>query len=131
MFLRKALEGYGVAMVVNSDNPNFKPGDFVAGITGWEDYSLIRRTEQLRKITPDDDIPLSFHFGLLGNIIMMLFLFHLTILFLKHCLAHENKFVIHEFCLCVNWKSSWNHIFSEIFSLISFKYTYYVSDSKI
>lgn len=62
----QALEGYGVAMVVNSDNPDFKPGDFVAGITGWEDYSLIRRTERLRKITPDDDIPLSFHLGLLG-----------------------------------------------------------------
>ncbi|KAL6146978.1 hypothetical protein ACLB2K_057653 [Fragaria x ananassa] len=59
------IEGFGVSEVVDSDNPNFKPGDLVSGITGWEEYSLIHRTEQLRKIK-QDDIPLSFHLGLLG-----------------------------------------------------------------
>lgn len=61
----KPIEGFGVSEVVDSDNPNFKPGDLVSGITGWEEYSLIHRTEQLRKIK-QDDIPLSFHLGLLG-----------------------------------------------------------------
>ncbi|XP_062005432.1 2-alkenal reductase (NADP(+)-dependent) [Rosa rugosa] len=61
----KPLEGFGVSQVVDSDNPSFKPGDLISGITGWEEYSLIRRTEQLRKIK-QDDIPLSFHLGLLG-----------------------------------------------------------------
>ncbi|PON55414.1 Alcohol dehydrogenase superfamily, zinc-type [Parasponia andersonii] len=62
------LTGYGVSQVVNSDSPDFKPGDYVTGITGWEQYSLVRPTQQqhLRKIRPDDDIPLSFHLGLLG-----------------------------------------------------------------
>lgn len=60
------VEGFGVSKVVDSDNPNFKPGDLVAGLTGWEEYSLIRKTEQLRKIQPDDHIPLSYHIGLLG-----------------------------------------------------------------
>lgn len=63
--LMKPLEGFGVAKVVDSDNPNFNPGDYISGITGWEEYSLIRRTEQLRKVHPND-IPLSFHVGLLG-----------------------------------------------------------------
>lgn len=61
----KPIEGFGVSKVVDSDNPSFKPGDLISGITGWEEYSLIRRTEQLRKIKPDD-IPLSLHLGLLG-----------------------------------------------------------------
>ncbi|PQP95039.1 2-alkenal reductase (NADP(+)-dependent) [Prunus yedoensis var. nudiflora] len=59
------LQGFGVSKVVNSDNPNFKPGDFISGITGWEEYSLIRTTELSRKIKPND-IPLSYHVGLLG-----------------------------------------------------------------
>ncbi|CAN6714575.1 unnamed protein product [Malus baccata var. baccata] len=60
------IEGFGVSKVVGSDNPTFKPGDFISGFTRWEEYSLISRTEQLRKVTPDGDIPLSFHVGLLG-----------------------------------------------------------------
>ncbi|KAJ1391404.1 Polyketide synthase, enoylreductase domain [Sesbania bispinosa] len=62
----QALEGFGVSKVILSDNPNFKPGDFISGFTGWEEYSVIRKTEQLRKIELDDHIPLSFHLGLLG-----------------------------------------------------------------
>ncbi|KAK9292582.1 hypothetical protein L1049_020556 [Liquidambar formosana] len=61
-----AIEGFGVSRVVDSDNPNFKPGDLVCGMTGWEEYSLIQKTEQLRKIQQHDDIPLSYHVGLLG-----------------------------------------------------------------
>lgn len=52
---------------MDSDNPNFKTGDLVTGITGWEEYSLIHKTEQLRKIQ-QDDIPLSYYVGLLGII---------------------------------------------------------------
>ncbi|KAG6700416.1 hypothetical protein I3843_08G107300 [Carya illinoinensis] len=59
------LEGFGVSKVIDSDNPAFKPGDLVSLITGWEEYSLIHRTEQCRKIDPDE-IPLSYHLGLLG-----------------------------------------------------------------
>ncbi|KAK8639224.1 hypothetical protein V6N13_137615 [Hibiscus sabdariffa] len=60
------IEGFGVAKVLDSDNPDFKPGDFISGLTGWEEYSLIRSTWQLRKIQPDDSVPLSYHLGLLG-----------------------------------------------------------------
>ncbi|KAI4350188.1 hypothetical protein L6164_010694 [Bauhinia variegata] len=61
----QVIEGFGVSEVVHSDNPNFKPRELITGLTGWEEYSLIQKTEQLRKIQ-QDGIPLSYHVGLLG-----------------------------------------------------------------
>lgn len=61
----KPIQGFGVSKVVASDNPDFKPGDLVSGITGWEEYSLIQKPEQFRTVQ-HDDIPLSFNLGLLG-----------------------------------------------------------------
>ena len=53
------LNGYGVARVLVSGHPDFKKGDLVWGITGWEEYSLItsvarvrRRGENLLKFFP-------------------------------------------------------------------------------
>jgi NADPH-dependent curcumin reductase CurA len=54
-----------VGRVVDSTHPGFSAGDIVSGMTGWEDYSLITKPEQLRKIQ-QSDIPLSYHLGLLG-----------------------------------------------------------------
>ncbi|KAL7176710.1 hypothetical protein ACSBR2_030121 [Camellia fascicularis] len=34
--------GYGVARVLDSGHPNFKKGDLVWGMTGWEEYSVIK-----------------------------------------------------------------------------------------
>lgn len=77
------IEGFGVSRVLHSKNHNFKAGDIVTGMTGWEEYSVIRNTGQLRKIQQchDDEsvpIPLSFYVGLLG---MYLFYFALHICF--------------------------------------------------
>ncbi|KAK3166201.1 hypothetical protein QOZ80_1AG0042700 [Eleusine coracana subsp. coracana] len=60
-----AIEGLGLGRVVDSTHPGFSAGDIVSGMTGWEDYSLISKSEQLRKIQ-QSDIPLSYHLGLLG-----------------------------------------------------------------
>ncbi|KAJ0243000.1 ADH_N_2 domain-containing protein [Hirschfeldia incana] len=62
------IEGFGVARVIDSDDPNYTPGELISGITGWEEYSLLRSSNelQLRKIQLGDDIPLSYHLGLLG-----------------------------------------------------------------
>ncbi|GAB4835333.1 hypothetical protein Ancab_000244 [Ancistrocladus abbreviatus] len=59
------IEGFGVSKVVDSDDPTFKPGDLVSGLVGWEEYSLIQKAGQLRKIQ-QGGIPLSYHVGLLG-----------------------------------------------------------------
>ncbi|CAN1340490.1 2-alkenal reductase (NADP(+)-dependent) [Linum perenne] len=60
------IEGFGVSKVVDSDNPDYKPGDLIAGMTGWEEYSLIRKPQQMRKINKNDAVPLSYNLGLLG-----------------------------------------------------------------
>ncbi|CAL1414070.1 unnamed protein product [Linum trigynum] len=62
----RPIEGFGVSEVVDSDNPEFQAGDFIAGMTGWEEYTLIQKPQQLRKISRIDGVPLSYHLGLLG-----------------------------------------------------------------
>ncbi|KAF9610777.1 hypothetical protein IFM89_024633 [Coptis chinensis] len=61
----QAIQGFGIYKVIDSDNPDFKVGDLVTGITNWEEYSLIQKTEQSRKIQ-SRDLPLSYYVGLLG-----------------------------------------------------------------
>jgi len=57
--------GYGVARVLDSGHPDFRAGDFVWGLTGWEEFSLITAPEFLTKIKYTD-IPLSYYTGILG-----------------------------------------------------------------
>ncbi|KAG2728270.1 hypothetical protein I3760_01G197400 [Carya illinoinensis] len=59
------ISGYGVAKVLDSGHPNFKKGDLVWGITGWEEYSLLSATKALFKIQ-HTDVPLSHYTGILG-----------------------------------------------------------------
>ncbi|KAM1173094.1 hypothetical protein ACFX19_026427 [Malus domestica] len=59
------IVGYGVAKVLESGDPKFKQGDFIWGITGWEEYSVITATESLFKIQ-HTDVPLSYYTGILG-----------------------------------------------------------------
>ncbi|GMH08758.1 hypothetical protein Nepgr_010598 [Nepenthes gracilis] len=59
------IMGYGVAKVLESGHPNFKKGDLVWGITGWEEYSFITSPEALFKIE-HSDVPLSYYTGILG-----------------------------------------------------------------
>ncbi|KAL8030532.1 hypothetical protein ABFX02_14G291900 [Erythranthe guttata] len=61
-----AITGYGVGRVVDSSNPNFKNGDLIWGITGWEEYTLLKSTQGLFKIHHTDGVPLSYYTGLLG-----------------------------------------------------------------
>ncbi|XP_043693779.1 2-alkenal reductase (NADP(+)-dependent)-like [Telopea speciosissima] len=60
-----AVIGYGVAKVVDSNNPKFKEGDLLWGMTGWEEYSLITMPDTLFKIE-HTDVPLSYYTGILG-----------------------------------------------------------------
>lgn len=58
--------GFGVAKVIDSGNPDFKIGDLVWGMTGWEEYSFITATKSLFNIG-HTDVPLSYYTGLLGK----------------------------------------------------------------
>ncbi|KAK6772920.1 hypothetical protein RDI58_028158 [Solanum bulbocastanum] len=59
------IVGFGVAKVVDSAHPKFKKDELVWGITGWEEYSVIKAPETLFKIH-DTDVPLSYYTGILG-----------------------------------------------------------------
>uniref|UniRef100_R7W720 Putative NADP-dependent oxidoreductase P2 n=1 Tax=Aegilops tauschii TaxID=37682 RepID=R7W720_AEGTA len=63
-----AITGYGVSEVVRSSRPGLAAGDLVWGMTGWEDYSVVKPpfTAILTKIQPDDGVPLSYYTGILG-----------------------------------------------------------------
>ena len=64
--ITQVLNGFGVAKVLESGNPNFSKGDFVWGFTGWEEYTLITSTVTLIKISTTD-VPLSYYIGILGE----------------------------------------------------------------
>ncbi|KAJ0972962.1 hypothetical protein J5N97_020921 [Dioscorea zingiberensis] len=59
------IKGFSVSKVLESDHPDFKTGEYVWGITGWEEYSLVTDTEKIFKV-PFTDVPLSYYTGLLG-----------------------------------------------------------------
>ncbi|XP_027347833.1 2-alkenal reductase (NADP(+)-dependent)-like [Abrus precatorius] len=59
------INGFGVGEVLDSGHPNFNAGDLVWGNTGWEEYSLIQKPENLFKIH-HTDVPLSYYTGILG-----------------------------------------------------------------
>ncbi|KAI4368263.1 hypothetical protein MLD38_016839 [Melastoma candidum] len=63
----ETIEGFGVSEVIDSDNTDFRPGDFVTGMIPWEEYSLIRQPDKLKKIEHGRSAaPLSYHIGLFG-----------------------------------------------------------------
>ena len=62
------ISSHGVGKVLDSGHPDFKVGDYVWGMTGWEEYSLITSTEHLIKIN-HTDVPLSYYIGILGKFI--------------------------------------------------------------
>ncbi|KAE8659327.1 NADP-dependent alkenal double bond reductase P2 [Hibiscus syriacus] len=59
------ITGFGVGKVMDSGNPEFRAGDLVWGITGWEQYSLLKLDRLLFKIQ-HTDVPLSYYTGILG-----------------------------------------------------------------
>lgn len=58
------MGGTGVARVEASNSPDFRPGDMVAGPTGWQEFSALK-ARALRKV--DAALDPSVHLGLLGT----------------------------------------------------------------
>lgn len=63
--LGERVDAFGVGRVVASVNQEFKEGDLVAGLLGWEEYTVVQPGTILNKIT--DEFPLSYHVGVLGT----------------------------------------------------------------
>ncbi|XP_026422527.1 2-alkenal reductase (NADP(+)-dependent)-like isoform X2 [Papaver somniferum] len=63
----KPIIGHAVSEVLDSGNPNFKQGDYVWGLVGWEQYSLIENPHPMALTKIDyTDVPLSYYTGILG-----------------------------------------------------------------
>jgi NADPH-dependent curcumin reductase CurA len=58
--------------VISSGHQDFKAGDLVWGITGWEEYTVINNPETLFKIN-HPELPLSYYTGILGEFLVILF----------------------------------------------------------
>ncbi|KAJ7553879.1 hypothetical protein O6H91_06G116700 [Diphasiastrum complanatum] len=61
----EVITGWTVSKILASNHPEFKPNDYVVGITAWEDYSVVKAAQTLRKI-PQIGLPLSYFIGVLG-----------------------------------------------------------------
>ncbi|BAF29452.1 2-alkenal reductase (NADP(+)-dependent) [Oryza sativa Japonica Group] len=61
----EVLANFGVMRVISSGHPDFKAGDLVWGITGWEEYTVINNPESLFRIN-HPKLPLSYYTGILG-----------------------------------------------------------------
>ncbi|CAL4994791.1 unnamed protein product [Urochloa decumbens] len=61
----EALANFMVGKVIDSTHPEFKVGDHVWGMSGWEEYTLITQPESLIKIK-NTQLPLSYYTGVLG-----------------------------------------------------------------
>jgi len=62
--LGQPMVGHTVSQVVQSQNPQFNPGDFVAGYDGWQEYGISNGAD-LRKLDPAQ-APISTAVGILG-----------------------------------------------------------------
>jgi NADPH-dependent curcumin reductase CurA len=62
--IRQVMVGHTVSQVVESHNPAFAAGDFVAGYDGWQEFGLSSGRE-LRKLDPNS-APISTALGTLG-----------------------------------------------------------------
>jgi NADPH-dependent curcumin reductase CurA len=63
----QVLVNFGVSRVIASGHPDFKVGDLVWGMTGWEEYTLVPKPESFFKIH-HPEFPLSYYAGVLGEL---------------------------------------------------------------
>ncbi|KAF0888817.1 hypothetical protein E2562_017811 [Oryza meyeriana var. granulata] len=62
----EVITNTGVMKVVSSGHPDFKAGDLVWGITGWEEYTLINNPKSSIYKINYSEFPLSYYTGVLG-----------------------------------------------------------------
>ncbi len=59
------MRAFAAGRVETSRHPGYRPGDYVTGMFGWQDYAVIDASAVQRKVT-DSDLPLSTSLGVLG-----------------------------------------------------------------
>ncbi|XP_042405475.1 2-alkenal reductase (NADP(+)-dependent)-like isoform X1 [Zingiber officinale] len=66
LFLLQRIDAYGVGKVVASGRAELEEGDVVAGLLGWEQYTVVRPGTVLMKVDAKD-LPLSCYASVLGT----------------------------------------------------------------
>ncbi len=67
MALDEPVMGLVLGEVIESQHPDYAPGDLIMGRTRWESYSVADGTEYMAKLaTVDAAVPLSAYLGILG-----------------------------------------------------------------
>ncbi|KAK4430226.1 2-alkenal reductase (NADP(+)-dependent) [Sesamum alatum] len=61
------IKGCGVAKVIKSAYPELKEGDYVWGLIGWEEFSLVLDPEKILHKINNKDVPLSYYAGILAG----------------------------------------------------------------
>ena len=59
------MRAFAVGQVEASRHSNFRPGEFVTGMFGWQDYAAVEVKVIQREIT-ETDLPISTSLGVLG-----------------------------------------------------------------
>ncbi|CAF1781902.1 hypothetical protein HID58_088929 [Brassica napus] len=62
----KPILGFGVSRVIESGHPDYKEGDLMWGVVGWEEYSVVTPIPDMHFKIQHTDVPLSYYTGLLG-----------------------------------------------------------------
>jgi NADPH-dependent curcumin reductase CurA len=60
----EVIAGAAVALVVTSEHPDFRPGDLVEGLLGWQEYAVVPG-RALRRVDPSL-VPISTALGVMG-----------------------------------------------------------------
>jgi NADPH-dependent curcumin reductase CurA len=63
--LGSVMRSFAVGRVVDSKHPEYKTGDMVTGLFGWQDYAAIDGSSIDRKVI-ETDLPISTSLGILG-----------------------------------------------------------------
>lgn len=63
--LGAVMRSFATGRIEASRHPNFKPGEVVTGLFGWQEYAAVSPDAGVRRIT-DLDLPLSTSLGVLG-----------------------------------------------------------------
>jgi len=65
--LGDVMRGGAIGEVEESRNPDYKAGDFVSGLFGWQEYAITNGTG-ISKLPNVPGVPLTAHLGLFGHI---------------------------------------------------------------
>ncbi|WP_207231004.1 NADP-dependent oxidoreductase [Bradyrhizobium sp. Leo121] len=61
----EVMRSFAAGEVLQSGHPDFKPGDKVMGMFGWQEFAVVGPAAVTRKIR-EDDLPLSLSLGVTG-----------------------------------------------------------------